>query len=286
MSLPVSSEITCGYCGHTKTFMDWASTNSFGSPDLDTRPAGDYRTAINQILVKRCENCGYCNADIEKCPDNIDSIINSTEYQNQLNNDLFPVKANEFLCKSIILESNKEIENAAWTALHAAWNCDDNEKYVQSKKCRNRAIELFELANNASVLSFEKLGELSLLFIDLYRRTEQFDKAEKLCSLRLTQENDDLFSQILTFQNHLISQQEVKAYKIDDATKYFEENQAEDEIEEDYHDDFDYSEPDYYDEPDYERDYFDAMTDGQLGDYDDFRDGGGNIDDIDTWARG
>ena len=36
-------------------------------------------------------------------------------------------------------------------------------------------------------------------------------------------------------------------------------------------------------EDDYERDYFNAMTDGQLGDYDDFD---GNIDDIDTWARG
>ena len=34
---------------------------------------------------------------------------------------------------------------------------------------------------------------------------------------------------------------------------------------------------------DWRREYFDAMTDGQLGDYDDFE---GNIDDIDTWARG
>lgn len=286
MSLPVSREIICGFCGHTKNFMDWASTNSFGSPDLDTRPAGNYRTAINQILVKRCENCGYCNADIEKCPDNIDSIINSTEYQNQLNSDLFPEKANEFLCKSIILESNQEIENAAWTALHAAWNCDDNERYVQSKKCRIRAIELFELANNAFSLSFKKLGELSLLLIDLYRRTEQFDKAEKLYSLRLTKEEDYLFKQILTFQNHLISIQEVKAFKIEDATKYFEENSAEEDIEDECQDEFDYSESDYHDEPDYERDYFNAMTDGQLGDYDDFRDGGGNIDYIDTWARG
>lgn len=33
-------------------------------------------------------------------------------------------------------------------------------------------------------------------------------------------------------------------------------------------------------------DYFDAMTDGQLGDFDDFTERGGNIDDIDTWSRG
>jgi hypothetical protein len=35
-----------------------------------------------------------------------------------------------------------------------------------------------------------------------------------------------------------------------------------------------------------ESDYFDAMTDGQLGSYDDFMERGGNIDDIDTWSRG
>jgi len=36
-----------------------------------------------------------------------------------------------------------------------------------------------------------------------------------------------------------------------------------------------------YEKPDYERDYFDAMTDGQMGDYDDYREKGGNIDDLD-----
>lgn len=34
---------------------------------------------------------------------------------------------------------------------------------------------------------------------------------------------------------------------------------------------------------DWERDYFDAMTDGMLGDYEDFK---GDIDDIQTWSRG
>jgi hypothetical protein len=53
-------------------------------------------------------------------------------------------------------------------------------------------------------------------------------------------------------------------------------------------DEFD-DDDEYYDDGydsggnDWERDYFDAMTDGQMGDYDDFN---GNIDDIDTWSRG
>jgi len=35
-----------------------------------------------------------------------------------------------------------------------------------------------------------------------------------------------------------------------------------------------------------ESDYFDAMTDGQLGSYDDYAERGGNIDDIETWSQG
>lgn len=42
----------------------------------------------------------------------------------------------------------------------------------------------------------------------------------------------------------------------------------------------------WYSETNYDEDYFYAMTDGQYGDYDDFYSDGGDIDDIDTWARG
>lgn len=55
----------------------------------------------------------------------------------------------------------------------------------------------------------------------------------------------------------------------------------EEELEEEYEEDYDhYDSNDYYDEPDYERDTFDALTDGQYGDYDDWRDGGGDMDSL------
>lgn len=45
---------------------------------------------------------------------------------------------------------------------------------------------------------------------------------------------------------------------------------------------------DAYGEPEYEQDfdevYFDAMTDGRLGSYDEFRENGGDSDYIDNWA--
>jgi hypothetical protein len=35
---------------------------------------------------------------------------------------------------------------------------------------------------------------------------------------------------------------------------------------------------------DYEREYFNVITDGQLGDYNDFKEKGGDLDDIDDWS--
>ena len=37
---------------------------------------------------------------------------------------------------------------------------------------------------------------------------------------------------------------------------------------------------DYYDEPDYKRDTFDALTDGLYGDYDEWEEGGGDMDSL------
>lgn len=284
MSLPVSTKLICANCQHEAEYMDWASTHSMGSPDLDTRPPEDYRFALNQLLVKKCEHCGYCSMNIEEGSDNLEEIINSDIYQKQLNNVQFPEKANQFLCKSLIRENAYDLENAAWASLHAAWNCDDNDKYVQSKYCRSRAIELFNIANATTTLKFKKDGEFSVLLVDLYRRTEQFDTAIKICEVRLKQEEDELLKQVLLFQKHLTLLADIKMYKIQNAVDYYQENINDfEETNEDDDDDEGYDHFDHGNDNDYDRDYFDAMTDGQLGDYDDFN---GNLDDVDTWARG
>ncbi|MDP3915070.1 MAG: hypothetical protein Q8R96_15190 [Bacteroidota bacterium] len=156
MSAPMTFTITCGYCGVTANYVGWASSYSFGSPDLDTRPPEDDRFTMNTMLVKKCKSCAYCNANIKEIPDNLEAIINSKKYQDLLSNEEFPEKAIQFLCKSLILDGNYDLEGAAWASLHAAWNCDDAEKPVQAKYCRERSIELFYLANATNSLHFEK----------------------------------------------------------------------------------------------------------------------------------
>lgn len=293
MSILKTKELHCCNCTKNSEFTVCESASSSGSVDLDFRPYGSIRFAFGRIYVKKCPNCGYCSYDIENCYHmyTVATVI-STSYKKQLNNEKFPDKANEFLCKSIILEKHQEIEQAAWAALHASWICDDSKKYEQSKVCRMKAIELFELANKNMEISFKKVGKLPVLLVDLYRRAKHFKKANRICLVRLKFENDDLLLKILHFQKHLIELKDFNVHKVENAIEYYDENFVDgvyvDDFENknsehhnDIHDSYD---DEFYRQSDYERDYFDTMTDGEFGDYDDFIRRGGNIDDIDSWA--
>ncbi|MDP3915069.1 MAG: hypothetical protein Q8R96_15185 [Bacteroidota bacterium] len=131
------------------------------------------------------------------------------------------------------------------------------------------------------------------MIVDLLRRTDQFYKARLVCNSRLILEEDELLRQILIFQDYLIDWENTKIYTVDDAIEYYTNNVSgrvitEDESEDsESEDDNEYNEVDeYYQNDDSDRDYFNAMTDGQLGDYDDFIERDGNMDDIEDWARG
>lgn len=95
-------------------------------------------------------------------------------------------------------------------------------------------------------------------------------------------------------KDYLLDETEINAVLIKDFEEAaqqqledsLDEDQGQDKDNDDYDDGYDdydegYDDYDTYDDYDWERENFDAMTDGQLGDYDDFH---GNIDDVMTWA--
>jgi len=69
-------------------------------------------------------------------------------------------------------------------------------------------------------------------------------------------------------------------FKFTSNTKKINEDKCNEAGEDDEEPEPYYEEPDY----DYEREYFNTMTDGQLGDYDDFRERGGDLDKVDDWS--
>ena len=70
--------------------------------------------------------------------------------------------------------------------------------------------------------------------------------------------------------------EEFPALGYQEAVDVLRNEEVEEEIEDDYSVDNEYDR----DEVDYDRDTFDALTDGQYGDYDDWREGGGDFDSL------
>src|SRR5512136_2743094 len=91
----------CAICGVKNKYFEVMSTNTFGYPDLDSRPSEMSRSTMN-LWIQKCPRCGYCSADVSKGEPSVKDIIETEQYKAQLSNANFPELANSFLCSSII----------------------------------------------------------------------------------------------------------------------------------------------------------------------------------------
>jgi len=90
--------VTCAVCGTTSVHPILMSTNSFGSPDLDLRPAEMQRSTV-WMWVQRCPQCGYCADSLDKAGDGADAVTASASYREQLVDPGLPELAVSFVCQ-------------------------------------------------------------------------------------------------------------------------------------------------------------------------------------------
>lgn len=112
MTTVFSSEVRCAVCGHESQVSQIGSTNSFGSSDLDTRPAEMQRSTIS-MWVFCCPCCGFCAGDLAEGTESLNAIVRSPDYQVRLKNELCPAKANEFRCQALIAKLTGSPQAAA-----------------------------------------------------------------------------------------------------------------------------------------------------------------------------
>ena len=183
MTTLFKEEETCFVCGKSSEHTVLGSTNAFGSPDLDLRPPPMKRSTIRH-WVQRCPFCGYCAASISEGPEAAKRIVTSSGYGEQLA-AAFPALANQFLCWSLIQAADGEEAGAAMAALHAAWICDDERATAKADICRRKAIAQFTNARAKGQQFAEDGAAETLLLVDLYRRTGQFEQVEAICEEEL-----------------------------------------------------------------------------------------------------
>ena len=185
-------EKRCSVCGKTSMQPVLSSTNSWGYPDLDLRPAPMKRDTMNTWLME-CPHCGYVAIRLENELDVSPNLLKSDEYLTCGGHDFKSDLSKRFYRHYLISKAKKDYSSMFFSLLHCAWTCDDADDRlaVEIRKKAADSIDLFEADD-------DEKDNLKIMKADLLRRSLQFDRvADEFNDFR---SDDDLLNSIIRFQ--------------------------------------------------------------------------------------
>lgn len=190
--------------------------------DLDMRHTG-HDTLSMSLLIQECPTCGYCAPDLSLGPETAADVIRKIEYQEQLKSPEFPHLANVFLCHSLIQEREDNFAVAAMEAINAAWVCDDASHQEGARKCRLRAVKMYDEAKARlqSLTSIMGRHDDAVLVTDLLRRAGEFELAMVSCKKGLGLQPEKDIRTLLEFQQVLIERKDIDKHTMEEAGMYF-----------------------------------------------------------------
>ena len=216
MTTMIEKAVECSICGEKSNHTVIRSTNSFGSPDLDTRPPEMLRSTIN-YQIQRCPSCGYCSTDLSECGDKTKEIVNSKEYQIIIGSGEVPKIAASFLALAYENEKQQKYSNSAWKTIHAAWVCDDENNFESSIKCRKQAVTLIEKAENHGQKIADQAGASEAITLDLMRRSGMHQEALELSAAMKAEDIEEIIMQMIKYEKELIAKEDIAAHTIAEA---------------------------------------------------------------------
>jgi hypothetical protein len=137
--------VRCAVCGAESAQHVLTSTSAFGPPDLDLRPNGPARWAL-QFQIQRCPRCGYCAEQVGQRTRGARQAVESIIYRDVLENARMPELARQYFCAALVAEAAELRDQASSHLLSAAWACDDSGAAEQARICRDRAAEMLAKA--------------------------------------------------------------------------------------------------------------------------------------------
>ena len=218
MTTLYKDEIRCCQCQKLSEHEVIKSAGSFGSPDLDTRPAEIMRSTLPQ-QVQSCPYCGYCMASISAPLPNVSTLLASDEYRHQLESKQYPELANRFLCSAMILESLGRLKEAGWACIHGAWACDDAGEIQPAKNCRLRAERAIGRAITTGQGTADRPGFDFLILADLLRRAGEFERAYQRGKEGLSPKCDQEMLLLLLFEGALVHRRDIACHTVEEAIK-------------------------------------------------------------------
>lgn len=172
---------TCFVCGAKSKHMDLASSNSYGSPDLDLRRPGMIRYTMGQ-WVQECPDCGYVARDLEEKNPlgkvKVKAVMATPAYRNGAPFKFSSAQAKIFYRKYLLDLAHGNSEQSLHSLLCCVWSCDDDEDEDAAKAVRKFALPLLnQLIDSATD---DKKYIFLLIRADFLRRSHQFAKVVKL----------------------------------------------------------------------------------------------------------
>lgn len=214
MSSLSHEDLTCAVCGLVSSRTLLHGSNSIEPPDFDTRPGEMMRSTLF-YWVMDCPHCGYAAPDIRESDVRAAGIVRAEPYQRRRTDEALPEDARRFACYAYLLEELQEFASAGWTALHAAWMCDDRGSARSAQHCRSEAIRLWKKGKAHGENFMEDHPQEFALVTDVLRRMGDFDAAREACLEALGMSDLEPFIEdMLRRQLTLIQQKDTAAHSM------------------------------------------------------------------------
>lgn len=186
-------EIKCEICGETSTQPVLVSTNTWGYPDLDLRPAEMQRSTMN-TWVHECPCCGYVSSHLKNEDGIGKEFLESKEYQSCGGLDFISDLSKRFYKRYLIAKKTGNLQTAFYSILNCMWKCDDEDDPLASDMRRMLVRMTDELIESSA----EDKDNLIIMKADYLRRSGQFDELIKQYeNLKTGKDNHD---RIISFQ--------------------------------------------------------------------------------------
>ena len=203
MTTLLKSIKTCGCCGKKTMVLEFGSTCSIGSRDLDLRPPQMQRSAMFRCL-QFCKLCGYAAWDLEE------KIRPSDELKAILSEKISTCDRLFERAARIAELNGRKKADVRHLYLVAAWAADDRKDAARATAMRRKVL------SHVSPKCRYSPGRL-LQFADIARRAGETETAAALLKRLERRALEPSMERIAEFQKKLLAAGDTACYTMDQA---------------------------------------------------------------------
>ena len=225
MSTILQATEKCAICGSKNNVQLVCSTNSFGPPDLDLRPAPMARYMIGH-MIHECQNCGYVSYDLKKCNltnERVKEIMNSEDYKTALQLPDGSTAQKYYRLYLLMLEEN-DTYGTFTSLLRAVWEAEDILDNSYEIRVREVLISLIEQKLHGLDCDHERneREQLTIMLAECHRKCHNFEEAKMVLSGKTFE--SELLNKIAAFIVKKSEDRDANPYNVGHVTFPFEEH--------------------------------------------------------------